>query len=92
MWSAEAKKVLLIAGMGLDAFKAIRVAATSEQAKTTPEIILAAIVKVIDTLIDGFTGKVDLSHLEDRIAELGQLFSANDQAAQAALDAKFPVD
>jgi len=51
---------------------------------------LTTIVRIVETIRDGFSGKLDPARIEAEIDRVREAMASNDAAADAALDRKFP--
>jgi hypothetical protein len=54
-------------------------------------VYLKTVIAIVDAVGKGLEGTIDPAKIADEIAVLRSTIQANDAAAQAALDAKFPV-
>lgn len=87
----EAKKILVVGSSGIHALETIaKLAKGSLGINENAVTILSIIASITDVIKDGIEGKVPIESVEAAIDQLHADLSANDAAAKAALDAKFP--
>ena len=89
-WKDNAKTGLVVAEAGLTAVDAIRQLLGHEKAKTMPEVILATIKKIVETVVWGSLNNITSDVVEERIAGLVATIDSNDSIARGELDAKYP--
>jgi len=91
-WIERAESQLKAHSTTLHALQAI--GALVKRALVDPKsdtfVVIQIIERMTDALIAGFDGKMTSDEVEKHLLELSERLAANDQAADTALDKKFP--
>ncbi len=94
MTHPDLKHALALAAQGLNAFTLVADAARVLIAKDSPintvYAFLHAIVAAANTLDKGIAGEVSVESVENEIGKMRDTITANDIAADTAIDLKFP--